>query len=175
MSLWKSFELGTFAAICLLAETAGSAHAECIFGALCAVEWSHGRATDLGNLPSSVASEAESINDAGQAVGVSVSSGDVMYATEWSHGRVINLGGLPGSTTSVLSASTMRGMRWDIARWAASVTPSSGATAKSSTWAACQAQRGAMPTASTPPGRWREYSECQRRLVRHRVERRQSH
>jgi hypothetical protein len=44
-----------------------------------------------------VASEATSINDAGEAVGF-IQVGSVIYATEWSGGSVIILGNLPGST-----------------------------------------------------------------------------
>jgi hypothetical protein len=98
MSHWKSFGLAIFAVVYLLGATC-LAYAGCNPGADCAVEWSHGSATDLGNLPGSIASEALRINDAGQAVGVSV-SGSLLYATEWSHGKVINLGGLPGYMTS---------------------------------------------------------------------------
>jgi probable HAF family extracellular repeat protein len=43
-----------------------------------------------------VASWAEDINDAGQAVGYSQVGGALPVATEWSGGSVINLGGLPG-------------------------------------------------------------------------------
>jgi probable HAF family extracellular repeat protein len=45
-------------------------------------------------------SVADSINDAGQAVGVSQDSFGRAYAVEWSGGKVIDLGGLPGSTFS---------------------------------------------------------------------------
>jgi uncharacterized membrane protein len=58
-----------------------------------ATEWSDGRVIDLGP------GLAYSINDAGQAVGVS-DIGGFAVATEWSGGSVIDLGGLPGSTSS---------------------------------------------------------------------------
>ena len=60
---------------------------------------------NLGGLPGSSFSEAESINT-GQVVGFSVVGG-VTYATEWSGGSVINLGGLPGATFS--SAESING------------------------------------------------------------------
>ena len=63
---------------------------------------------NLGGLPGSSASEAESINDAGQVVGFSVVDG-VTYATEWSGGSVVNLGGLPGSMDSSASAINYAG------------------------------------------------------------------
>jgi probable HAF family extracellular repeat protein len=56
-----------------------------------ATEWRNGNVISLGAPPGSY-SQAYSINDAGQIVGVSGN-----YAAEWSNGRVINLGGLPGS------------------------------------------------------------------------------
>ncbi len=68
-------------------------------GVTYAAEWSGGSVINLGGLPGSAFSEASSINDAGQAVGVS-DVGFHYYATEWSGGSVINLGGLPGSTFS---------------------------------------------------------------------------
>jgi len=64
-----------------------------------AAEWSGGSVIDLGGLPGSSLSEAESINDSGQVVEFSVVDG-VTYATEWSGGSIINLGGLPGATFS---------------------------------------------------------------------------
>jgi uncharacterized membrane protein len=50
-----------------------------------------------------VFSQAFGINDAGQAVGISIVDGQVI-ATEWSGGKVIELGGLPGSTTSTANS-----------------------------------------------------------------------
>src|ERR1700687_109319 len=99
MSFCKSFGLALFAAVCLLGETAGSAHAQCgpsVF--LCATERSGGSVISLGGLPGFVSSEASSINNVGQVVGVSFfGSGSVSAsATEWSGGSIINLGGLPG-------------------------------------------------------------------------------
>jgi uncharacterized membrane protein len=54
---------------------------------------------NLGGLPGSSDSVANAINDAGQAVGLSLVGG-VDCATEWSDGRVINLGGSQGTTFS---------------------------------------------------------------------------
>jgi hypothetical protein len=66
MSYWKSFGLAIFAVFCLLAETTGSAHAQCN---PCATEWSGGQVINLGGLPGSFTSQASRINDAGQVVG----------------------------------------------------------------------------------------------------------
>jgi probable HAF family extracellular repeat protein len=95
---WKSFGLAMFAALCLLAETAGSAHAQCALSLSqstgCATEWSGGSAIKLGSLPGFPQSGANSINDAGQAVGYSQPyGGGGQRATEWSSGGVIDLGG----------------------------------------------------------------------------------
>jgi probable HAF family extracellular repeat protein len=128
MSLCKRFGLAIFAAVCLLAETAGSAHAQCtpLPNFNCATEWSGGKIINLGG--ETTISTAAGINDAGQAVGqgggdaVIWSGGNVINlgpgeangindagqvaglgpggATEWSGGKVISLGGLPGSTLS---------------------------------------------------------------------------
>ena len=96
---WKAFGLAIFAALCLLGETTGSAHAQCnIFG--CATEWSVGGITVLPGFPGASASAAYGVNDAGQVVGSS-SVGGVVYATEWSDGHIINLGLPPGSTFGV--------------------------------------------------------------------------
>jgi uncharacterized membrane protein len=68
-----------------------------------ATEWSGGHVINLGGLPGATASDALSINDAGQVVGYSyyyICGSNIFYATEWSGGRVINLGGLPGFTYS---------------------------------------------------------------------------
>ena len=65
-----------------------------------ATEWSGGSVINLGGLPGSTSSSAYSINDAGQAVGVSLVAASTGYAVEWSGGNVIDLGGLPGSTFS---------------------------------------------------------------------------
>jgi uncharacterized membrane protein len=62
------------------------------------VEWRQGHRP--GGLPGSTDSIAESINNAGQAVGYSYVGGFVR-ATEWSGGKVIDLAGLPGSTYSI--------------------------------------------------------------------------
>jgi hypothetical protein len=71
MSHWKAFGLAIFAAVCLLGETTGSAHAaECILGQ-CATEWSRGTVINLGDLPNTSGSIARGINDAGQVVGSS--------------------------------------------------------------------------------------------------------
>jgi hypothetical protein len=93
MSHWKSFGFALFAAVCLLGEGIGSAHAECDLSAACATEWSGGGIINLGQ------GTAYSINGASQAAGFSVVGG-VEVATEWSSASVINLGGLPGSTQS---------------------------------------------------------------------------
>src|ERR1700693_3190886 len=102
MSICKASGLAIFAAVCVLGETTGSAHAQCMSSfesASCATEWSGGSVINLGGLPGSSESQAFSINDAGQAVGLSLVGG-VSYATEWSGGSVINLGGLPRFTMS---------------------------------------------------------------------------
>jgi uncharacterized membrane protein len=101
MSYWKTFGLAIFAAVCLLDETTGSAHAQCDPSTtFCVTEWSGGKVINLEGLLGTTASQALGINDPGQVVGVSV-IGTVNFATEWSGGSVINLGGLPGSTISV--------------------------------------------------------------------------
>ena len=64
-----------------------------------ATEWRGGNVINLGGLPGSTSSVAESINNDGQVVGYSAVDG-INYAVEWSHGSVINLGGLPGATSS---------------------------------------------------------------------------
>jgi probable HAF family extracellular repeat protein len=87
MSHWKSFGLTLFAAVYLMGEATGSAHAQ---NTDFATEWAGGRIIDLGGLPGSTTSQAFGINDAGQVVGLSVVDG-VDYATEWSHGHIINL------------------------------------------------------------------------------------
>jgi probable HAF family extracellular repeat protein len=64
-----------------------------------ATEWSGDKVIDLGGLPGFRYSFAQSINDAGQAVGYSI--GSMESATEWNGGGVIDLGGLPGSIGGV--------------------------------------------------------------------------
>lgn len=109
MSLCKGLGLAILAAVCLLGETTGSAHAQCnSFLTLCATEWSGGSIINLGGLPGSPDSAAFSINDRGHVVGWS-SIGDVPDATEWSGGKVINLGGLPGTMASFAQALNGRG------------------------------------------------------------------
>jgi uncharacterized membrane protein len=107
MSYWKSFGLAIFATVCLLWETIGSANAQCAFTApatTCATDWSGSGAVNLGALSGSTSSFANAINDAGQAVGYSVSPGSfgfsTAYATEWSGGSIIFLAPLPGATSS---------------------------------------------------------------------------
>jgi uncharacterized membrane protein len=100
MSYWKAFGLVIFAAVCLIGGTAGSAHAQCSFAAVCATEWSSGSVVSLGGLPGFTSSEADGISGTGLVVGDSVVGG-VNYATEWNSGSVINLGGLPGSTENL--------------------------------------------------------------------------
>jgi uncharacterized membrane protein len=101
MSHTKSFGLAIFAAVCLLGEATGSAHAQCDpLETICATEWSGGDVINLGGLPGSMNSDAFGINSAGHAVGAS-SVGGIAVATEWSGGAVVNLGGLPGSMGSV--------------------------------------------------------------------------
>ena len=51
MSHRKTFGFGVFAVVCLLGETAGSAHAQSAQSV--ATEWSHGSVIDLGGLPGS--------------------------------------------------------------------------------------------------------------------------
>jgi uncharacterized membrane protein len=95
---WKSSGIAIFAAVGLLAEVTGPAHAAC--GRTCATEWSSdGKITDLGalgGLPGSGFSEAIGINATGQVVGVS-GFGGAEVPTEWSGGKIINLELLPGS------------------------------------------------------------------------------
>ena len=101
MSFWKACGLAFFAAVCLLGETAGSAHAQCdfnIFGAICATAWSGGSVINLGGLPGSTPDFAYGINAAGQVVGASGGA-----AVKWSGGGVINLGGLLDSSSVALS------------------------------------------------------------------------
>lgn len=89
----KPFGLAIFAALSLLGEVTGSAHAQCApspSDTTCATEWSGGSVINLGG----VNAVAISINNAGQAVGY---NGE---ALEWSGGAVINLGFLPGSSGS---------------------------------------------------------------------------
>jgi probable HAF family extracellular repeat protein len=62
------------------------------------------RVINLGVLPGSIFSEANSINDAGQAVGIDLVSPGGAFAVEWSNGQVINLGGLPGSTDNAAAS-----------------------------------------------------------------------
>jgi hypothetical protein len=69
MSRCKTFGLAVLAAVCLLGEKIGSAHAQNL-----GVEWSGGSIRNLGGLPGSTGGEATGINDAGH----------VNYATEWS-------------------------------------------------------------------------------------------
>jgi len=100
MSLCKTFGLAIFAALYLLGECTGSAQAQCnSFVTTFAVEWSDGRAINLGGLPGSTSSEAISINDAAQIVGSSLVRG-VSRAAEWSGSSVVDLGGLSGSSGS---------------------------------------------------------------------------
>jgi hypothetical protein len=72
MSHWKSFGLALFAAVCLLGAGTGLALAKCD---PCAIEWSGGSVINLGGLPGSTQSVAQSINAAGQAVGDSTVNG----------------------------------------------------------------------------------------------------
>jgi probable HAF family extracellular repeat protein len=91
MSHWKSFGLAIFAAVGLLGETVGPAHAQCtpIPNFNCATEWSGGSVINLGG--ASTLSQAFAINNAGQVVGQSGND-----AVIWSGGSIINLGrGLP--------------------------------------------------------------------------------
>jgi probable HAF family extracellular repeat protein len=107
MSPCKASGLAIFAAVCLLGETAGSAHAQCYYTPFpvvacdTATEWSGGSVANLGGLPGYTYSEAVSINNVGQAVGLTEFSPGYYHATEWSGGSVINLGGLSGSFESV--------------------------------------------------------------------------
>jgi uncharacterized membrane protein len=78
-----------------------------VHGGLFPAEWSGGAVINLGDLPGSTESLPQSINDAGQVVGVSyydyyVGSNEYSdaVATEWSGGVVIALGGLPGTIES---------------------------------------------------------------------------
>src|SRR5580693_7592243 len=98
MSHWKAFSLAIFAAICLMGESAGTAHAQCNDG--CAIEWSGSGVVNEGGLPGATVSIANGINDSGQAVG-STAGPDFEYAVEWRGGGIVNLGGLPGSVDSV--------------------------------------------------------------------------
>ncbi|HTV28537.1 MAG TPA: hypothetical protein VMF32_12195 [Xanthobacteraceae bacterium] len=94
--------LATFAVLCLLGETTGSARS---VQRLLLQHLRHrmggGRAINLGGLPGFTSSGANAINNARQAVGYSQFGFlGPENATEWSGGRVIDLGGLPGSTLS---------------------------------------------------------------------------
>jgi probable HAF family extracellular repeat protein len=103
VSLCKSSGLGIFAAVCLLGETTGLAHAQCApsSSTTCATEWSSGSGVNLGGLQGFTESAANSINNAGQIVGYSDAEPEgITFATEWSGGKVTDLGGLPGSPFS---------------------------------------------------------------------------
>jgi probable HAF family extracellular repeat protein len=101
MSYWRLFGPTIFAALCLLCETAGSAHAQCSLPETsCATEWSGGKIISLGGVPGFVGSGAIGINDAGQVVGASLDGYGRDHATEWSGGRIINLGILLGAKFS---------------------------------------------------------------------------
>jgi hypothetical protein len=91
MSHWKASGLAIFAVVCLLGGTVGSARAECIPNDICATEWSNGSVIELRGFSNFIASEATSINDVGQAVGVSIFQSVTERATEWSGGKIINL------------------------------------------------------------------------------------
>jgi probable HAF family extracellular repeat protein len=68
-----------------------------------ALLWYQGAATDLGTLvgPSGF-SQAQQVNDDGQAVGTSAAADGTFHAVLWSHGAISDLGTLggPGSSTS---------------------------------------------------------------------------
>ena len=138
MSHWKSFGVSIFAAISLLGETTGSAHAE-------ATEWDNGSIIDLGpGVP-------ESINDAGQRVGSSSVNG-VETATEWSNGNVIYLGGSLGSSfvsnaVSINASGQVVGFSINLRTGNAFATEWSGGN----TWGVVQI---AKQTGSTTLGRW---------------------
>jgi uncharacterized membrane protein len=145
MSHWKSCGFVFFAMVCLVGETAGSAHAQ-----IYATEWSGGSIINLGGLSGSVGSEALSIN--GEAVGASFFSGSAI-ATEWSGGvggSIINLGGLPGFTNSQANDINDAGQ----VVGGAAATLSNGAAAALSTWETCRALQVALRSGSTRPDRW---------------------
>ena len=183
MSHWKSFGLAIFAAVCLLGEATGSAHAQI------ATEWSDGGVIKLGGLPGSTDSGALAINNVGQVVGVSGgeavewSGGSVIdlgpgiaesinlggqaagyspglalwTATEWSGGSVIHLQNLPGATESLAYGINDAGQVVGASFIDGGVyaTPPSGVGAASSTWEAFRARRITLPTAATTPdSRW---------------------
>jgi probable HAF family extracellular repeat protein len=68
-----------------------------------ALLWYHGAVTDLGTLvgPSGF-SQAQQVNNEGQAVGTSQAADGTIHAVVWSHGAISDLGTLggPGSSTS---------------------------------------------------------------------------
>jgi probable HAF family extracellular repeat protein len=113
MSLWKTFEVGIFATLCLLGKSAGPADAQCSPSGGCATEWNSGKAINLGALPGFSESYAWSINNSGQAVGYSYGGGGPegpnAIATQWSGGSVIPLGGLPGFSESFSTGINDRG------------------------------------------------------------------
>ena len=90
MSFCKALGLAGFAAVCLLSDATGSAHAQCVFLS-CATEWSGGKIFVLGALPGYTESRASGINDFGQVVGRSENGADIQ-ATEWSAGKILDLG-----------------------------------------------------------------------------------
>jgi probable HAF family extracellular repeat protein len=161
MSHWRSFGLAIFAAFCLLGEATGSARAQCN---PCATEWSHSKATNLGGLPGIPSSQAESINEAGQAVGFS--GNDELqvgtYAIEWSGGKVIDLGGLPGFMSSMargindagqVVGASLVGATVDATEWSGGKVIDLGPGEAVSTNNVGQAV-GLGPDGQSPPG-WR--------------------
>lgn len=59
--------------------------------------------TDLGTLPGGTQSNAQWINDAGQAVGAGNTAGGTQHAILWQNGVATDLGTLPGGTSSSAS------------------------------------------------------------------------
>jgi probable HAF family extracellular repeat protein len=108
-SEWRGgvINLGSPESIAFGINDVGQAVGTSVFGnAIHAIEWSGGKAIELGSLPGFSFSQPNAINNAGVAVGVTVntSAGNNFgnnYATEWNGGKVINLGGLPGFGYSV--------------------------------------------------------------------------
>ena len=61
--------------------------------------WSHGKLTDIGDLPGGIKwSVANAINNRGEVVGASESANG-REAVLWSHGQLMSLGDLPGGAT----------------------------------------------------------------------------
>ena len=137
-----------------------------------ATEWSGGSVINLGGVTGYANSEADSINRAGQAAGVSYNAGGAEVATEWSGGSVINLGGLPGSTSSasygiddsgrVVESSVVSGVEY-ATEWSGSSIIDLGGLPGSTSNVRSRRQRHRAGGGS---------QRCGRRAIRYRVKRR---